>query len=153
MELVAIAPFVLDVQREAMAAREISAEFEQTADLPPVLIAADDLRLVVSNLVANAVKYNRDGGSVTLTAAVAKGAGDGDWLRFDVADTGLGIKQENLEHIFTEFFREKRPETRELAGNGLGLAIVKRLVERAGGRLEVSSVEGEGSTFSVLLPA
>jgi len=156
LELVAIAPFVdeaLDVQREALAAREIDAELSLAPDLPHVLIAPDDLRLVVSNLVGNAVKYNRDGGSVTVTAAVVKGGGDGDWLRLDVADTGLGIKEENLERIFTEFFREKRPETRELEGNGLGLAIVKRLVERAGGRLEVSSTENEGSTFSVLLPA
>jgi len=156
VELIAIAPLAdeaLDVQREAMAAREIIAELRFAADLPPVLIAADDLRLVVSNLVGNAVKYNRDGGSVTVSAAVAKGAGDGDWLRLDVADTGLGIKEENMERVFTEFFREKRPETRELEGNGLGLAIVKRLVERAGGRLEVSSAQGEGSTFSVLLPA
>ena len=156
LELVALAPLVaeaLDVQREAMAVRKISAEFDQATELPQVLIAADDLRLMVSNLVGNAVKYNRDGGSVTVTAAVVKGAGDGDWLRFDVADTGLGIKEENRERIFSEFFREKRPETRELEGNGLGLAIVKRLVERAGGRLEVSSAEGEGSTFSVLLPA
>ena len=156
MELVSLAPLVdeaLDVQREALAARGIGAEVRMAADLPQVLIAAEDLQLVVSNLVGNAVKYNRDGGSVTVTAAVVKGAGDGDWLRLDVADTGLGIKDENLERIFTEFFREKRAETRELVGNGLGLAIVKRLVERAGGRLEVSSVEGEGSTFSVLLPA
>jgi two-component system phosphate regulon sensor histidine kinase PhoR len=90
---------------------------------------------------------------VTVTAAVVKGAGDGDWLRFDVVDTGLGIKDENRKRIFSEFFREKRPETRELEGSGLGLAIVKRLVERAGGRLEVPSAEGVGSTFSVLLPA
>ena len=156
VELVDIAPFVdetLDVQREAMAARGIGADVALADDLPQVLIAPDDLRLVVSNLVGNAVKYNRDGGSITVTAAVVSGAGDGDWLRLDVADTGLGIKEENLERIFTEFFREKRPETRELEGNGLGLAIVKRLVERAGGRLVVSSAEGEGSTFSVLLPA
>jgi two-component system, OmpR family, phosphate regulon sensor histidine kinase PhoR len=156
LELVAVAPLVheaLDVQREAMAARGIGAEVQMADDLPEVLIAADDLQLVVGNLVGNAVKYNRDGGSLKVTAAVAKGAGDGDWLRLDVADTGLGIKEENLERIFTEFFREKRAETRELVGNGLGLAIVKRLVERAGGRLEVSSAEGEGSTFSVLLPA
>jgi two-component system phosphate regulon sensor histidine kinase PhoR len=156
VELVAIAPFVdeaFDVQREAMSARQISSELGLATDLPKVLMSPDDLRLVVSNLVGNAVKYNRDSGSVSVTAAVVNGAGDGDWLRLDVADTGLGIKEENLERIFTEFFREKKPETRELEGNGLGLAIVKRLVERAGGRLEVSSAEGEGSTFSVLLPA
>jgi len=156
VELVAVAPFVdeaLDVQREAMATRGIGVQVDVPGDLPHVLMAIDDLRLVVSNLVGNAVKYNRDSGSVAVTAAVVKGAGDGDWLRLDVADTGLGVKEENLERIFTEFFRERRSETRELEGNGLGLAIVKRLVERAGGRLEVRSVEGEGSTFSVLLPA
>ncbi|MCX6363275.1 MAG: response regulator [Actinobacteria bacterium] len=156
VELVALASFVdeaLDVQREVMAVRDIGGVLDLPSDLPQVLVAPDDLRLVVSNLVGNAVKYNRDGGSVRVMAAVVKGGGDGDWLRLDVADTGLGIKQANLERIFTEFFREKRPETRELEGNGLGLAIVKRLVERAGGRLEVSSAAGEGSTFSVFLPA
>ena len=103
---------------------------------------------MVSNLVGNAVKYNRDGGSVTVRGAVADG-----WLRFDVADTGIGIRDANLTRLWDEFYREKRDETRELEGNGLGLSIVKRLVERAGGRLEAASVEGEGSTFSVLLPA
>ena len=68
-------------------------------------------------------------------------------------DTGIGIAEENLDQVASEFFREKRPETRDLEGSGLGLAIVKRLVERAGGRLEVRSVLGKGSTFSVLLPA
>jgi hypothetical protein len=150
-ELVAVGPLVdeaLDVQREAMEARRIVAAGDLAADLPPVLIAADDLRLVVSNLVGNAVKYNREGGSVNVKAAV-----EGEWVRLDVTDTGVGIKPENLESVFGEFFREKRPETRELDGNGLGLAIVKRLVARAGGRLEVRSTEAEGSTFSVLLPA
>ena len=74
-------------------------------------------------------------------------------MHIGVAHTGIGIKQENLDRVLDEFFREKRPETRDLDGNGLGLAIVKRLVERAGGRLEASSREGEGSVFSVVLPA
>jgi len=73
-------------------------------------------------------------------------------VRIDVEDTGIGIAKENLDMVFTEFFREKRPETRNLEGSGLGLAIVRRLTERAGGRLEVTSEEGQGSTFSVLLP-
>ena len=155
-ELVDVAPLVaeaLDVQREAMAARGVTCEVRLPGELPQVLIAADDLRLVVGNLVGNAVKYNRDRGSMAVTGVLSGPADGGAWLRLDVADTGVGIKEENLERIFSEFFREKKPETRELEGNGLGLAIVKRLVERAGGRLELTSVEGEGSTFSVLLPA
>jgi signal transduction histidine kinase len=74
-------------------------------------------------------------------------------VRIEVADTGIGIAGESLDLVFTEFFREKRPETRDLEGSGLGLSIVKRLVDRAGGRLELMSEEGRGSTFSVLLPA
>lgn len=74
-------------------------------------------------------------------------------LRFDVADTGIGIKPENLPRLCDECFREKRAETRELKGNGLGFSIVKRLVEHAGRRLDAASVDGEGSTISVLLPA
>ena len=76
-----------------------------------------------------------------------------EWVRIDVKDTGIGISKDNLDLVFTEFFREKRPETRSLEGSGLGLAIVKRLADRAGGRLELVSEEGQGSTFSVLLPA
>jgi signal transduction histidine kinase len=150
-ELVAVAPLldeVAELARERGAQRGITVVVETDDGLPAALIAPDDLRLVLSNLAGNAVKYNRDGGSVTLRAGVA-----GDWLRLDVADTGIGIRQENLARLWDEFFREKRPETRELEGNGLGLSIVKRLVERAGGRLEARSAESEGSTFSVLLPA
>jgi signal transduction histidine kinase len=94
------------------------------------------------------VKYNREGGSVTVRARH-----DREWLRLDVEDSGIGIAPENLDLVLTEFFREKRPETRDVEGSGLGLAIVKRLIERAGGHLEVTSREGEGSTFSVFLPA
>jgi len=69
------------------------------AGLPPVLIAADDLRTVLTNLVGNAVKYNRDGGRVTVTGRL-----DGEWVRLDVADTGIGMRPENLEHVFDEFY-------------------------------------------------
>ena len=150
-ELVPLAPVldeVVELARERGAQRGVTMVTDLAADLPPALIRADDLQLVLSNLVGNAVKYNRDAGTVTVRGAVENG-----WLRLDVADTGIGIKAENLTRLWDEFFREKRAETRELEGNGLGLSIVKRLVERAGGRLEATSVDGEGSVFSVLLPA
>jgi len=137
-----------ELARERGAQRGIGVNVSVEPGLPLVAMSADDLRLALSNLAGNAVKYNRDGGTVDVTCRR-----DDGWVRVDVADTGIGIRQDNLERVLTEFFREKRPETRELEGNGLGLAIVKRLVERAGGRLEVRSTEGEGSTFSMLLPA
>jgi two-component system phosphate regulon sensor histidine kinase PhoR len=135
-------------QAERMSARQITGAVDMEPDLPPVLLPADDLDVILANLVGNAVKYNREGGSVTI-----RGRHEGEWVRIDVEDTGIGIAAENLDQVFTEFFREKRRETRDLEGSGLGLAIVKRLAERAGGRVELTSQEGVGSTFSVLLPA
>jgi two-component system, OmpR family, phosphate regulon sensor histidine kinase PhoR len=150
-ELVPVAPVldeVVELARERGAQRGVTVVTDLVADLPPALIRPHDLRLVLGNLVGNAVKYNRDAGTVTVRGSVEAG-----WLRLDVADTGIGIRPENLARLWDEFFREKRAETRELEGNGLGLSIVKRLVERAGGRLEAASVDGEGSVFSVWLPA
>jgi two-component system phosphate regulon sensor histidine kinase PhoR len=115
--------------------------------MPRINVPAEDLRTLLVNLIGNAVKYNRDGGTVGVHASRLDGR-----VRIDVADTGLGIQAQNLPHIFDEFFREKKKETRDIEGNGLGLAIVKRLVERAPGKIEVQSAEGAGSTFSVYLP-
>ncbi len=150
-QLVEIPPAVsaaLAALAEPIAARNLSASAELEPDLPSVLLPPDDLDLILANLLGNAVKYNREGGSVKL-----RGYRQHQWVRLDIEDTGVGIAPENLDRVFTEFFREKRPETQELEGSGLGLAIVKRLVERAGGRVQVSSRQGEGSTFTVLLPA
>jgi signal transduction histidine kinase len=150
-ELVPVAPIldeIVELARERGVQRGVTVTTDLAAGLPPALIRPDDLQLVLSNLVGNAVKYNRDRGAVSVRGVVEDG-----WLRLDVADTGIGIREENLARLWDEFFREKRDETRELEGNGLGLSIVKRLVERAGGRLEATSVEGEGSVFTVLLPA
>jgi two-component system phosphate regulon sensor histidine kinase PhoR len=138
----------LGLELERLGARDITVHTDLEEGLPPVLLPDGDLELILSNLVGNAVKYNRDGGSVTVRACR-----DGEWVRIEVEDTGLGIAEENLELVLTEFFREKRTETRGLEGSGLGLTITKRLAERSGGHLSVESQEGKGSTFSVLLPA
>jgi two-component system phosphate regulon sensor histidine kinase PhoR len=144
----AVVDSVLGLELERLRARDITAHTDLEQGLPPVLIPDGDLELILANLVGNAVKYNRDGGSVTVRARR-----DGEWVRIEVEDTGLGIAEENLELVLTEFFREKRAETRGLEGSGLGLTITKRLAERSGGHLSVESQEGKGSTFSVLLPA
>ncbi len=149
--LLEVAPLVeaaLAGQAEHLAARGITASAEFEPELPPVLAPIEDLELIFNNLVGNAVKYNREGGSVTVRALH-----EGQWVRIDVEDSGIGIAPENVDQVFTEFFREKRKETKGLEGSGLGLSIVKRLTERAGGRLQLASELGTGSTFSVLLPA
>ncbi len=136
-----------ELYRERVQARSLTFAATVEPDLPGVCVGAEDLRIMLTNLIGNAVKYNREGGE--LGVRVSRAGGE---ARIDVSDTGLGIRAQNLPHVFDEFFREKRPETREIEGNGLGLAIVRRLVERASGRVEVSSTEGAGSTFTLFLP-
>ena len=148
LELAPVVDAVLAGQAERLAAKGITASTSIDSELPLVLAPAEDLNVILTNLVGNAVKYNRDGGSVTV-----RGYRDHEWVRIDVEDTGVGVAAENLERVFTEFFREKRAETRGLEGSGLGLAIVKRLAERAGGHVGLSSESDRGSTFSVFLPA
>jgi two-component system, OmpR family, phosphate regulon sensor histidine kinase PhoR len=150
-QLLEVAPVVeaaVATQAEQLAARGITASAQVEPGLPPVLAPIEDLEMILANLVGNAVKYNRDGGAVTVRARH-----EGEWVRLDVEDTGIGIAPENMDQVFGEFFREKRRETKGLEGSGLGLAIVKRLTERAGGRLQLVSELAKGSTFSVFLPA
>jgi two-component system, OmpR family, phosphate regulon sensor histidine kinase PhoR len=148
LELAPVVETVFAAQAERLATRGITASADLDPALPRVLLPAEDLEMIIANLVGNAVKYNRDEGAVTVRARR-----EGEWVHIDVEDTGIGIARENLDQVFTEFFREKRAETKGLEGSGLGLAIVKRLVERAGGQVQLTSEHGKGSTFSVLLPA
>jgi signal transduction histidine kinase len=138
---------VVELWRDRALARSVRIEVDLAPELPPCTIPADDLRTLLTNLVGNAVKYNRASGSVTVRAGRS-----GEGLEIAVSDTGIGIEPGNLARLGEEFFREKRKETRGVEGNGLGLAIVRRLVERAGGRLAVRSRPGEGSEFRVIFP-
>jgi signal transduction histidine kinase len=103
---------------------------------------------VLRNLVANALKFSSPQSPVTLSASAANG-----WLRFSVTDRGQGIAESELGQIFERFHQAQPALTREARGAGLGLYITKRLVEAMGGTIEVSSRPGQGSTFSVALPA
>jgi signal transduction histidine kinase len=106
----------------------------------------EELDRIFNNLVSNAVKYTQTGGVEVRTERT-----DG-WVRITVADTGIGIPADALPRLFQEFFRARNAKASRETGTGLGLAIVKDLVERYGGRVEVESVEGMGTTFDVLLP-
>ncbi len=121
-------------------------------DLPgePVTARGDAIEIdrLVANLVSNAVKYTREGRRVTIRARR-----EDERVRIDVIDEGLGISEDDQEHLFEEFFRSSNPEAVAQPGTGLGLAIVKRIVERHAGDISVTSRLGSGSTFSVTLPA
>ena len=107
---------------------------------------AQRLYQVVSNLLDNAIKYTPDGGTVTLAVWTQN-----DQARLDVRDTGPGIPPEAQARVFERFYRAPHSNNQE-RGTGLGLAIVKSIVEQHGGRVWVTSVVGQGSTFSVALP-
>lgn len=115
-------------------------------DLPDRLVADSTLLdQVVTNLLANAVKYSPKGGQV-----LVKGWREGDRALFSVSDQGVGIPPEDLPRLFQRFFRART--STGIAGTGIGLNFVKRLVEMHGGTITVQSVEGGGSTFTVDLP-
>jgi len=148
---VAVAPVVreaVDLVRADAEARGIEIIVEDSVE--EACVAADRLRLkqVLINLFANAVKYNRDGGMLTIFCE----PGATGNRHIHVRDTGLGIPREKMPRLFTPFDR-LGAEQRGVAGTGLGLAASKRLVEAMGGALNVSSIEGKGSTFTVTLLA
>ena len=111
-----------------------------------VVAAPHRLYQLIKNLMENAVKYNRDGGAVNLSAATERGV-----AVIRVHDTGIGIPREHLDRIFERFYRVDKGRSRELGGTGLGLSIVKHIVNLYGGDVRVDSEPGVGTTFTVRL--
>jgi signal transduction histidine kinase len=108
---------------------------------------AERLSQVVTNLLTNAIQFNRDQGNIRISVD----ASDSSAL-IQVADTGEGISSEDLPHIFERFYRADKSRSRAEGRNGLGLAICKAIVDAHGGSIEVASQVGTGSTFTVKLP-
>ncbi len=107
----------------------------------------DELEIIFNNLLSNAVKYNRESGEVHFTVSRTDKN-----VKIVVADTGIGIAEEDLSKLFEEFTRIKTNETRNISGSGLGLSITKKMVELYNGTIDVKSKPGEGTTFTVTLP-
>ncbi len=107
-----------------------------------------DLQRLFTQVISNAIQYNRDNGSITIN-----GSRNGHYIRIDVTDTGIGMRPEDKERLFEDFFRAKNEHTREITGTGLGLTIVKKIVDAYAGKIEIESEYEKGTTFSVFLPA
>ena len=124
-------------------------------DLAPDLgeMHADQMKVRqgLFNLLSNAVKFTRDG-SVTVTAA-REARGGREWIVFRVADTGIGLSEEQIVRLFQDFSQADASTTRRFGGTGLGLALTRRFCQMMGGDVTVHSVEGEGSVFTIRLPA
>lgn len=105
------------------------------------------LTLAISNLIENAIKYNLEDGWVKVSLNA-----DHKYFYISVSDSGMGIPQEDLDHIFERFYRVDKSHSTQIEGTGLGLAIAKNAVRMHYGQIKVDSVEGEGTTFSVRIP-
>ena len=130
-------------------ATERSIELTSQIDDPECIVEGDRDRIfqVLNNLVSNALKYTRPGGTVKVLVR-----SDAETVVTEVADTGIGIAPDDLPHVFDRFYRADNSTTRTSGGTGLGLAISKSLVERMGGSIHCDSKLGRGSTFTFALP-
>lgn len=117
------------------------------AGLYPVHADRQGMETMCTNLIANAIKYNRQGGTIAVRAR-----NRGDFVEMQVRDTGVGIARENLSRIFDKFFRIRTDYTRQVVGSGIGLPLVKAIVEAHFGTIEVESELEKGTTFTVLIP-
>lgn len=132
---------LLEANERGITIQSLSAE-------APVTMRADrtEIEMVLNNLVSNAVKYNRDGGQVTISCAR-----EGDAVSIVVADTGIGMTEEEVAQLFNSFVRIKNEKTFGILGSGLGLAIVKKVATLYHGNVQVVSEPDVGSTFHVTL--
>ncbi|MFH2000374.1 MAG: ATP-binding protein [Planctomycetota bacterium] len=138
---------VADTMRPSAEKKNITMSTDISQYIVPVQGDKDQLNRVLVNLVSNAIKYTPEGKTIDLTARL-----EGDLIRIDVADTGYGIPEDALPRIFEKFYRVKE-NSRFAKGTGMGLAMVKRILEIHNAEIKVKSKPGEGSCFSVFIPA
>jgi two-component system sensor histidine kinase BaeS len=130
------------------AQQEITLLVETDAVLPAISIDATRIRQVLNNLVSNSLRYTPINGVITLAAAPSADGG----VQITVSDTGSGIPEADLPHIFNRFYRGDRARQGGHGESGLGLAIAKSLVVAHNGKIAVTSKQGTGTTFTILLP-
>ncbi len=120
---------------------------EYDNEIPQIKADQNEIIRVFTNILSNAIKYNKDQGSITIVLTSSK-----NYLVVKISDTGIGLKEHELENLFQEFFRAKNEKTRGISGTGLGLNIVKRIIESYHGKIDVESKFDEGTTFTIYIP-
>lgn len=147
VNVAALVESCVDTARFRSAQKQLTLTVECPASLPQIRGDARRLAEVLQNILDNAVQYTPAGGKIAIHAGV-----ENQQVKIGVVDTGIGIPRDDLERIFERFYRVDAARSREAGGTGLGLSIAKHLVEAHGGRIEVESEVGQGSTFSIILP-
>jgi len=145
-DILEIVDDVANILESAAEAMQVKIHIQIHPDAQFVQADSQMLTHVLSNLMSNAIKYNRIAGEVYISSEDSK-----DGVLIKIRDTGLGIPEDQLENIFKQFHRVEEKEHQEVEGTGLGLAIVKSVMEKHGSTISVTSKLGEGSTFSFAL--
>lgn len=129
------------------AKRNVTVSFEAKTSVPPIFVDPKRLHDVLKNLISNAVKYNKQGGTVAISIEHL-----GHEVSLVVTDTGIGIPNADIPHIFEKFFRASNVRTSTIEGTGLGMYVVESFVHGWGGTIYIASQEGKGTTVTVRLP-
>lgn len=128
--------------------RNISIQFEKpTEEIPEFTFDSNRISLALQNLIDNATKYTKPGGTI-----IIKINKDGDFVKIQVIDSGIGVPKDQISRLFSKFFRARNVLKMQTSGSGLGLFIVKNIITRHGGEINVKSKEGEGTVFYFTLP-
>jgi PAS domain S-box-containing protein len=138
---------VVELMRAEAENKKIDLEFSIPTKVSLINADRNSMEGIFTNLISNAIKYTPEGGKVWVDLGE-----EGGFVKATVSDTGIGIKKGDLPRIFDKFYRVKTTETRQIVGTGLGLSIVKSIVDAHLGSISVESEEGNGTTFTVLLP-
>lgn len=127
--------------------KQLEVVFSPNNELPKLMADFMEIQRLFTNLVSNAIKYNKKQGKIIITLEVS-----GSYIKATVKDTGIGLREEDKKKMFTEFFRAKNEFTKGVHGTGLGMSIVKRIIDSYSGKIEFDSEFGRGTTFTVCLP-
>ena len=154
VDITEVSDSVLTIMDGYLSNRNITFKTELTEPKTPfVLTDAVRVREVLVNILGNAVKFTQDGGTITFAVSYLPGIDDRHVnVRYRISDTGIGMSEEFVDHIFDEFSQEEHGARTQYQGTGLGMAITKRYVDLMGGTISVESKKGVGSTFIVELP-
>jgi signal transduction histidine kinase len=129
------------------AQKQITMTFNFPPKLPVIKADKDKINLALHNLLGNALKYTPNGGQVNVTISADRGR-----LTVDVADSGIGISEEDCQRVFEKFYRAKDARVAQIKGSGLGLAIAREVIRLHGGDITVHSIPDKGSTFTLAMP-
>lgn len=137
----------IELQDLEIGKRNLHVYLNIDVDLPYLRLDIEEAKKIINNLISNAVKYNRENGSVTV-----KSYSKNNYVVIEIEDTGIGLKENEVNKLFQQFYRVKNKYTRAISGTGLGLSIVKRLVETNHGNIDVESEYEKGTKFKILFP-